>query len=835
MSIFDRLVIETDPIANEKAIVKGEKFRITVLTSRLFRLEYSNDGIFEDRPTKLAVCRNFDVPKFKVIDENESLEIITDHLHLFYNKKPFSPEGLRVELVHKKSVTVSAGKKTGNVWKFGDEPETLDGTYRTLDCAEGDIYTHDYSADKSHKIDLGSSLMNFKTGFSILDDSETVAITEDGWSVPIRKKGRVDIYLFDYWTDYKQCLKDFYHLSGKTPLLPRYALGNWWSRYYRYTEESYCNLLDKFEKEGYPFSVGVLDMDWHRTVDIPKEYGTGWSVRWTGYSWDKTIFPNPKRFLKYIHDKGLKTTLNLHPADGIRGFEDCYDKMADAMGVDKKNKAPVEFDVTSKEFLDNYFKIVINELEDDGVDFWWIDWQQGGTDVNGYDTLWMLNHYHFIDSARRGERPITFSRYAGIGSHRYPIGFSGDTIVSWKTLAYQPYFTNCATNVGYGWWSHDIGGHMNGVRDGDLTSRWVQYGVFSPINRLHATQCTFGSKEPWTYTKETELSMKKFLRLRHKLIPYLYTMNERAHSEDLPLILPLYYNEPDNKLLYRSTYKNIYQKEKCPYENQYYFGSELMVSPIVTPTDKKIHLGKVDTYLPDGKWIDFFNGRIYNGGKAQFIHRAFDEMPVFAKVGAIVPLTHDDEIKNSVDNPKKFEIRVFAGADGTFTMYEDNGKTKKYVKTARTKFDFKNGKIAKFSINPVVGDLSVIPNKRDYLINVYAMSKPISITVNGKVTEFDFNEEKNMTSVCVNNISGIDPVEVCFETNGEMPKNNINAPLYHMINAAEIKLDEKESIYKQALLLAQGKLAAITQLEKIKNEENSLLIDAVFELIFADE
>ncbi len=835
MSIFDKSVIKTDPIANEKAVIRGKNFRITVLTSRLFRLEYSDNGVFEDRPTKLAVCRNFDVPEFKVVDTDGNLEIITEHLHLFYDKKPFSYEGLRIELVNKRSSTASGGKNTGNVWRFGDDFETLDGTYRTLDGADGDVLVDMPDNKTINTIELGKSIMNPQTGFAVLQDSETIAINEDGWSVPVSADGRTDIYVFDYWTDYKQCLKDFYHLSGATPMLPRYALGNWWSRYYKYSEESYCKLLDRFEKEEIPFSVGVIDMDWHRTNDIPKEYGSGWAVKWTGYSWDKNLFPNPKRFLDYVHGKGLKTTLNLHPADGIRGFEDWYDKMADVMGVDKSKKQPVEFDITSPKFLDNYFKYVLNELEKDGVDFWWVDWQQGGTDVSGYDTLWMLNHYHFIDSARRGERPLTFSRYAGIGSHRYPVGFSGDSVVSWKTLAYQPYFTNCATNVGYGWWSHDIGGHMGGTRDGDLTSRWVQYGVFSPINRLHATSCTFGSKEPWNYTKETELSMKKFLKIRHKLVPYLYTMNERAHSEGLPIVLPLYYNHPGDWFLYRLGCRNIEQKGVSPYENEYYFGSQLLVSPIVTPTDKRIHLGTVDTYLPGGKWVDFFSGIIYNGGKATFMHRAFDEMPVFAKLGSIIPLTHDDEIGNCVDNPKKFDIRVFAGDDATFTMYEDNDKIEKYIKTAKTKFDFKNGKNAVFTINPVDGDLSVIPEKRDYLINVFAMSRPESVTVNGKPVDFTFDEEKNMTSVYVEDVAGTDRIDVCFKNNGEVPANNVEEHIYKLINAAEIKLNEKEAIYFRALSMIKGDMSAILHFDRLKNDENALLIDAILELLLADK
>src|SRR5215469_2514183 len=98
----------------------------------------------------------------------------------------------------------------------------------------------------------------------------------------------------------------------------------------------------------------------------------------------------------------------------------------------------------------------------------------------------MLNHFNFLDNNRPDRHPLTFSRYAGPGSHRYPIGFSGDTIVSCASLEFQPEFTNCAANIGYGWRSHDIGGHMQGIKDDELATRWVQYGVFSPIMRLHS-------------------------------------------------------------------------------------------------------------------------------------------------------------------------------------------------------------------------------------------------------------------------------------------------------------------------------------------------------------
>jgi len=150
--------------------------------------------------------------------------------------------------------------------------------------------------------------------------------------------------------------------------------------------------------------------------------------------------------------------------------------------------------------VEAYFEHVHHPREAEGVDFWWIDWQQGtNSKVPGLDPLWILNHYHFQDSKRAGSRPMTFSRYAGPGSHRYPIGFSGDTHITWNSLDFQPYFTANASNIGYTWWSHDIGGHMKGARDEELITRWYQYGVFSPINRLHSSNQRFVGKEPWKY------------------------------------------------------------------------------------------------------------------------------------------------------------------------------------------------------------------------------------------------------------------------------------------------------------------------------------------------
>ena len=189
--------------------------------------------------------------------------------------------------------------------------------------------------------------------------------TAEGW-VDARVPGRTDHYLFGYGRDYSAALRDFYKVSGDVPVVPRWALGNWWSRYHAYSDEEYLGLMDKFNEEKIPLSVGVLDMDWHIVDDVPEEYGGGW----TGYTWNKKLFPDPKGFLKELHDRNLRVTPNTHPADGFRAFEDVYKKACEILGRDPSTKDPIEFDVTSAEFMSAYFDIH-HVLEEDGIDFWW--------------------------------------------------------------------------------------------------------------------------------------------------------------------------------------------------------------------------------------------------------------------------------------------------------------------------------------------------------------------------------------------------------------------------------------------------------------------------------
>ncbi|SPJ73215.1 related to glucosidase II, alpha subunit [Fusarium torulosum] len=627
--------IPNKPLANKDSIVAGDQWRFTIINDIVLRYEWSEDGVFEDRPSTFALNREFPTPKFTVSDTPDQLEIRAEAFQVIYNKKRFDRYGLVISFTNKNTLW-------GADWRYGETPQNLGGTARTLDEVNG-------------RCELEPGILS-RAGYSVLDDSNSMLFDSSGFAAPRRPGDRIDGYLFSYGYDYKAAMKAFFAISGNQPRLPRWALGNWWSRYYPYTDDEYLKLMDKFEAEKVPLSVAVIDMDWHQVHGdhIPH-------AGWTGYTWNKELFKDPKAFTKALHDKKLKITLNDHPHGGVYHHEDQYEAMAKDLGHDTSDKVPILFNPVDPKFMHSYLNTLHRSLENDGCDFWWIDWQQGPySRVRGLDPLWLLNHYHFLDHEKqKGDgKAIIFSRFGGPGSHRYPVGFSGDSIMTWESLAFQPEFTATASNIGYGWWSHDIGGHMGGYRDDELSTRWVQYGVFSPIMRLHSQNGLFASKEPWLYRPEFTAVMNKFLQFRHRLLPYLYTMNCRSSSDGEPVVQPLYWKFPE-------------RDEAYDRPNQYYFGSELMVAPIVKPRDKRTNHGAVDVWVPPGRHVDIFTGVIYDGDRDIKMHRSIKSMPVLAHEGAIIPLDGDLAPGNGGESPKHFEVLVAIGKDGGISVEEE--------------------------------------------------------------------------------------------------------------------------------------------------------------------
>ncbi len=645
--MLDRhLIAKTRPAARRENVVLWKNYRVTVLQDRLFRIERNEEKLFRDEATQSVWFRDMPAQNFTAALSEREAVIATNACRLLLKEKR---EDCRVEL-------------GGKLLKI-DNSGNFKGTYRTLDCCDGD--TFQYSATRE-KVPLGDGVCS-RTGVAVFDDAASLTLGENGEVEANRGVGS-DEYVFAYGKNYREAVKALYMITGEVPMVPRFALGNWWSRYYAYTETEYLRLLNRFEERDIPLTVATIDMDWHYSHHVDEEKGItaqgkntpfyGGDKGWTGYSWNKNLFPDYRAFLRKVSGKNLKITLNLHPAEGVRWWEDCYEEMAKAMGRDASTQERIPFDVADPTFINNYFSVLHRPYERDGVTFWWIDWQQGTTSgLEGLDPLWALNHYHYLDQAATHSAPLILSRYAGIGSHRYPLGFSGDTCISWKTLKYLPYFTLTASNVGYTWWSHDIGGHHFGVKDDELYVRHVQFGVFSPINRLHCTNTPTMTKEPWTYGNGAGRIVEDWLRLRHRMIPFLYSCDRRTHEEGLALIEPLYYVWPD-------------AAEARARKEEYLFGEQLLVASVTQPAQKDGY-ARVKVWIPEGRWTDVFTGDVYTapaGGETRTLLRQLESIPVLAKQGAILPLSGDKG--NGAGNPALLELRCYRG-EGEFTLYED--------------------------------------------------------------------------------------------------------------------------------------------------------------------
>jgi len=724
MSLQEHLVPAFEPVAAEDAVVAGPTYRITVLTPRLVRLEHSPDGTFEDRPSQLVWYRDQPVPEFTVERADGTVELETDALRLTYDHgagEGFAPETLSAELAD------------GTVWQYGDEGGTLGGALRTLDNVDG-----------SAPVEPG---LLSRDGWTVVDDTDRL-VFDDEWVTPREAPaGYEDLYFFGYGRAYRACLEDFTAIAGKAPLVPRWALGTWWSRYREYSQDDLRDLLTAFKQRGLPLSVCVIDMDWH-VVDNPHHSG------WTGWTWEESLFPDPADFIDWLHDEGVRTTLNLHPAQGVHPHETQYEAFAEDVGIDPERSDPIAFDATDTEFLRGYVEHLLHPLEDeDGIDFWWIDWQQGDESAGmaGLDPLWALNHIHALDRTRDGRRPFILSRWADLGGHRYPVGFSGDTYVSWASLRFQPFLTATSAGVDFGWWSHDIGGHMGGTADpqafGELYARWTQFGALSPINRIHTMKSRSVDKRPWTFPGEVADALGDALRFRHRLIPYLYTMAWRDHTESVPLVRPMYLHHPEADAAYETPH-------------QYYLGSELVAAPHLRERDDDTNLSRRSVWLPDGEWFDFRSGEHYEGDAWHARYGDLDDLPLYAPAGAIVPLGPDVDW-GGIDSPETLTVVAFPGADNSVALYEDDGTSLDHrggaYATTPLSQTTADGRLT-FEIGPVEGDLDQVPDERDYELQFRGVVDLDAVEVTPDVLASDVRYRAADATLVVD-LAGVDATE----------------------------------------------------------------------------
>jgi alpha-glucosidase len=723
----------TDPVADPRAVVTLGNARFTVLTPELIRMEWAADGKFEDHASLVFLNRRLPVPKFdKTLTksgENQVLTLKTSALTLTYTPTTdarFTPDNLSIEL------TVD-GKPV--VWHPGlTDPENLQGTTRTLDGARGD--------KTREPIEQG---LVSRSGWALVDDSTRPLFDsadfsfKEGekspwpWAIERPAGERQDWYFLGYGHDYRKALGDYVRVAGRIPLPPRFAFGAWWSRYWDYSDQEIEEVVRGFRENDVPLDVFVIDMGWHISHDELVAAGqvdqSGQGIGWTGYTWDKLLFPDPADFLAKLHADGLKTSLNLHPASGIEPWEEHYPEMARAMGIDPATKKYVPFDIADKKFATNYMDLIHHPLEKQGIDFWWLDWQQKPmmTRLPGVSNTWWLNYVHFTDQQREGKRPLLFHRWGGLGNHRYQIGFSGDTISVWDSLAFQPWFTATAANVGYAYWSHDIGGHMPGAVEPELFTRWVQFGAFSPILRTHTTKNPGSERRVWAYPEPYSAILRSAFQLRYALQPYIYTEARRTYDTGVAFFRPLYYDWPEDPGAYDS-------------KSEYLFGDQMIAAPVTAPVDKASGLATEKVWLPKGEWIEWPTGKHLTGPAAVDRSFSIEQTPVYLRAGAIVPMQPPMHYtgEKPVD-PLIFNVwPLTPGSSSSYSVYEDSGVSVEYQRGVFARTPIKatqTGDTLRVEIGPVEGGYPGMPKTRGFELRLPADWPPASVLANGKAVQ----------------------------------------------------------------------------------------------------
>ena len=662
-----------------KAIVQGDTYRISVISERIVRLEYSPKGEFLDRPTQLVKKRNIGLPDFAVRQDANIVEVNTKYFVLTYVKeKPFV--GTKLEPgKHLKITLLAHDKDRRKDWYVG-HPEARNQLGNMIGV---DVRIPDNLQKGLYSLD----------GFCSIDDSFSKYIAEDGTlcdPIPYH----FDVYVFMYDRDFKQVLFDYFKMTGAPALLPRYALGNWWCRNTIYNDESLNNLIRNFEREEIPISVMLFDHDWHiRNIGNMK-------LLKAGYTFNNELIKDPKMMINEFHRRGIRVGLVINPTEGFFPHEQYYAQASQYLQVTDQSIIP--FDPLNPKHIDVLFKMFLHPLESLGVDFFWND-STGDMDVT---KLWAINHYLYLDSGRNSnKRAMILARGSVYAPHRYPVLYGGSSEISWKDLKAIPEMVLKASNMGVSWWSHDVGGNHGGIEDGELFIRYIQLSTFGPILRFHGARGRYYKKEPWVWDAKTKSIAATYLKLRHRLIPYIYTEAYNYTKSGTPLIQPFFYNYE-------------WALDDPVYKNQYYFGSQLLVCPILDPKDIVMNRSIHRFFVPDGVWYDLITGKKYPGNKKYVAFYKEDDYPVFAHSGSIVPFSNKSDY-NNIGLPTEFEIHIFPGVSNTYTMFEDDGVTSLYREGyfLKTNIDY-NYMRDNYTliIRSIDGKSGIVPERRDYRI-----------------------------------------------------------------------------------------------------------------------
>jgi len=528
-------------------------------------------------------------------------------------------------------------------------------------------------------------------------------------------------------------------LTGRQPLPPRWALGFIQSKNNYPNEQETRALVDTIRSKQFPCDAVVLDLAWFKNMgDI---------------AWDESNWISHEKMVADFLLKGIKTILITEPYVIQPSLNFAEADKKDFFAKDSAGKTFLLEKWWSCKFECD---AALLDITNPAAQQWW--WSKHpsvfGKNVAGiwtdlgepekhpeammhylgsaekihniFNLLWAKTIFEGFNQLRPNERVMNLTRSGFAGIQRYgAIPWSGDVARSFGGLAVQlPMLLNMGMS-GAGYHNSDIGGYAHNTASSELYIRWMQFGTFSPIARAHgAGENANGSPtEPWMFGKEAEKINREYIRLRYKLLPYIYTLAYENYKSGLPLARPLFWLDPsDKKLLNESS--------------SYMWGDAFLVSPVVKEGERKKKI-----YLPKGNWINFWTDETVKGGRDIVVDAPLKQMPMFVKAGSIIPMA---PVMNYSDERPLDTLTIHIYPDPKketlFTLYEDDGKTLEYQKggfaltTCTQKF---SGDTLHIISSPSNGKYNGKLDQRSYIFEIHnVIKKPDDVQFNGKSCVF---------------------------------------------------------------------------------------------------
>lgn len=709
---------------------------------------------------------------YTVKETIDSLFVITNGMTVRIGKKPF---GMKYTFRNKTLLTDEEGfekerKMLTTSFSITSDEVLYGGGARVLGMNRRgnrlQLYNRAHYGYETHSELMNYSLPLFISSkkYAILFDNASIGWldldSEDKNEVEYETvSGTINYYIIanDDWYGLTEAYTE---LTGRQPLPPRWAFGNFASRFGYHSQQEVEHTITKFQEDNIPVDAAIIDIYW---------FGKGIFDDMGNLEWYRDSFPEPQQMISKLEQQGIKTILVTEPfiLTTSSRWDDAVDKKV--LGTHKNGK-PYTYDFYfgntglvdifaphAREWFWNIYK----NLTLQGVGGWWGDLGEpevhpsdlqhinGSADElhNAYGQEWAKMIYDGYQKDFPEQRPFILMRAGFAGSQRYGmIPWSGDVSRSWGGLVPQPEIALQMSMQGLAYMHSDLGGFAGGDSiDNELYIRWLQYGVFQPIYRPHAQEHI--APEPVFQNDTTREYAKKAIELRYHLLPYIYNLAHENHSFGKPLMRPLFFDYPNNQQL-------------LTYDSAYLWGDAFLVAPIKQPGVKEMKI-----YLPKGNtWTDLYSNETYAGGKYLTTGVQIDHIPVYVKGGSFIPMSTTTR-NTSHYNLESMEMHYYMDPNtstSSYKMYHDDGTTpnaeEKGLATYYLFTAIQNSSNLTMSSEVQGFDMST----QKIIWEIHNLKEAPSSITNAKGTSIDYIWNNEKSTVIFNTPANSKPIKIQF-------------------------------------------------------------------------